>query len=347
MLLRVLLITLGLGLSVGAEAAGPGPEATPAPKPPGTPYEGGGRTGGDTIADAVPIPALPFGDTGNTCGYANDYDEVCPYTGSTSPDVVYSWYSDAYAHVDIDLCASSYDTKVYVYENGPNNLIACNDDASCGYSGWQSQISALSVVPGQTYYIVVDGYGGTCGEYILEVGFIYGGCPAWYCPPGALEENEPDCYDEYEDQFNGGCNSAGWTEIWAQADGQAVMCGKSGTYSYQGTASRDTDWYTVRGSGGPVTMTGCGTFPLAMFFIWGTDCDNLQYDFATAGVLEEAILTRDVASGVEAWLWMGPSVFSGIPCGSRYLLEVEGIEAPPPVPADERSWGSIKATFGR
>ena len=27
--------------------------------------------------------------TGTTVGFTNDYDEVCPYSGSTAPDVVY------------------------------------------------------------------------------------------------------------------------------------------------------------------------------------------------------------------------------------------------------------------
>ena len=49
------------------------------------------NVGGDTIGSAVAIPALPYNDGGNTCSFNNDYDEVCPYTGSLSPDVVYSY----------------------------------------------------------------------------------------------------------------------------------------------------------------------------------------------------------------------------------------------------------------
>ena len=49
------------------------------------------RQGGETVADAVVIAALPYNDSGTTAGYVDDYDEVCPYTGSTSPDVVYSY----------------------------------------------------------------------------------------------------------------------------------------------------------------------------------------------------------------------------------------------------------------
>ena len=37
------------------------------------------------------IDALPYVMMGTTVGYTDDYDEECPYTGSTSPDVVYSF----------------------------------------------------------------------------------------------------------------------------------------------------------------------------------------------------------------------------------------------------------------
>lgn len=125
--------------------------------------------GGDTIEDAVAITELPYNDTGNTCGFVNDYDEVCPYSGGTAPDVVYSYTPGADITVDIDLCnGSAYDTKLYVYENEhtPDNPYACNDDACPGYV---SQIMGLALTGGNTYYIVVDGYGTDCGDYILDV----------------------------------------------------------------------------------------------------------------------------------------------------------------------------------
>jgi len=77
------------------------------------------RQGGDTIEDAIPI-TIP----GTTDGYTNDYDEACPFIGTTAPDVVYTVTPAADIAVDIDLCYSSYDTKLYVYDENLN-LIAC------------------------------------------------------------------------------------------------------------------------------------------------------------------------------------------------------------------------------
>ena len=78
----------------------------------GIPFDGG-FVGGDTVDDAFPIPGLPFYDTGNNCGYEDDYDFMCPY-GGWSPDVVYSFSPETDMAIDIDLCNSRYDTKLIV-----------------------------------------------------------------------------------------------------------------------------------------------------------------------------------------------------------------------------------------
>jgi hypothetical protein len=104
------------------------------PQPTGKPtYEG--RVEGETIETAFVIPYFPFTDSVDTCPFLDDYDEACPYTGSTSPDVVYRYDCQYTRTVDIDLCSSGYDTKVYVYENEytPGSPYACNDDyPGCG-----------------------------------------------------------------------------------------------------------------------------------------------------------------------------------------------------------------------
>jgi len=123
--------------------------------------------GGDNINDATVISTLPYNTTGTTAGYTNDYDEVCPYTGSTSPDVVYSFAPGSDITVDISLCANSaYDTKLYVYANSVGNLVECIDDNCPGYL---SEILGLNLTAGNTYYIVVDGYGGASGAYTFDM----------------------------------------------------------------------------------------------------------------------------------------------------------------------------------
>jgi len=301
--------------------------STPPSKPlPADTYQGGGRTGGDTVGDAVLIPdPLPFADTGNTCGFANDYDEICPYTGSTSPDVVYSYTPGNDEAITVDLCASQYDTKVYIYAGAPGNLVACNDDAGCGYSGWQSRIENAALSAGTTYYIVVDGYGSDCGDYDIQV-MGFEPC-VLACPPGALKEGEPPCQDGYEDYYNSGCGGPGYNfqPIEPQAGGCATMCGKSCTYLVSGLSYRDTDWFAVTAAGGPLSADCTAEFQLQFLLIYNADCSNLWYELVTAPPCVPAHLEHVCQPGQEVWVWVGSWVFSGLP-ESDYILEICGIQ---------------------
>ena len=119
------------------------------------------RQGGDTIGTATVLSYPFFYETGTTAGYTDNYDEACPDAQSTSPDVVYSytpWFDGDY---NFDLCGSAYDTKLYIYDSSLQ-LVACNDDYYYG-GGCGNYVSFLACVPlsaGQTYYIIIDGYGG-------------------------------------------------------------------------------------------------------------------------------------------------------------------------------------------
>ena len=137
------------------------------------------RQGGDTDVDATVIDALPYLMMGTTVGYTDDYDEECPYTGSTSPDVVYSFTSAVDTAITVNTCGegSLYDTKLYVYEGAMGTLattlsgdVACNDDfCENSVQNWLSYIEGVVINANTTYYIVVDGYGGESGEYELSV----------------------------------------------------------------------------------------------------------------------------------------------------------------------------------
>ncbi|MFH1336624.1 MAG: hypothetical protein ABII96_08925, partial [Candidatus Zixiibacteriota bacterium] len=198
------------------------------------------KQGGETCASATVISSLPYSVTGTTGGYTNDYDEVCPYTGSTAPDVVYSYTPSSNITVDIDLYGSYYDTKVYVYQGTCENayLVACNDDY---YSDYTSAIFGLSLSAGYTYYIVVDGYGTSYGDYVFLLS-EHQDCDV-ICPPEGIQEGEPVCVDEYVDNYNGGCNSN--PVVFQTIDCNTTICGTSGTYLYTGLNYRDTDWFRV------------------------------------------------------------------------------------------------------
>jgi hypothetical protein len=274
------------------------------------------QVGGEDIATAVNIPVLPYTDGGNTCGFINDYDEWCPYSGSTSPDVVYKYTPAGDIELDVILCNSFYDTKTYVYENVWPNLVACNDD-DCG-----------------DYDLLVQ----ECVPCIVE------------CPAGAQLENEPDCYDYYVDNTNGGCNSTPnvFGSIACTADGLVDFCGKYGGFiSGAGWNYRDTDWFEMdpdaQVNGFDFTVTG----------ELGTLMGYINANFGCGAPFFEAslVLTPCVPGTIPIpagnwWLWIGPSGYGpeAGPCGSDYLVELDGLTCPP-VSVEDASWAEIKNNY--
>ncbi|GJM45170.1 MAG: hypothetical protein DHS20C21_20120 [Gemmatimonadota bacterium] len=309
------------------------------------------QAGGEDVGSAANIPALPYTDSGNTCSYLDDYDEVCPFSGSTAGDAVYQYTPGSNVSVDISLCNSGYDTKVFVYENAatPGLPYACNDDA-CGSDGFRSELVGVSMTAGNTYYIVVDGYLGACGDYELSV---TENVPCIVdCPPGALAEGEVDCFEGYDDLYNAGCNATpnSFTNIPCDpAGGGVTVCGTYGGYFHpqSGFNYRDTDWYHLdpaANTGGTVwcvtgeyetlsgyldASLGCGAPVFIDALVHGgcvTQCYNLP-----AGDL---------------WLFVGTSAF-GVDagaCGGAYTMTLDGYNCPP-VSVEPATWGKVKSDF--
>jgi hypothetical protein len=344
--MRFIAIAAVVLLALASSVLGVSTSNTPEPKaggihPVGSPD---GRVGGETMADAFLIPSFPFSDTASTVGHVNDYDEACPFGESLSPDVVYKFVPPHDLWVTVDLCSSQYDTKVYIYQDVLFNVVACNDDANCGFTGYQSKIDHAYMPAGHTYYIIVDGYGGEAGTYVVNVTAV----PECVlgCPPGALVEEEPWCHDDYVDESNSGCGHDPmlFEDIAPGPSGQMItLCGTSGTYLYSGLSYRDTDWFQLA-LAETQTITVCCTaeFPLLLMLIYDADCADIQFDYATAGVCEQACLVRTCGPGL-VWLWVGPSVFEGVPCGSDYIMTISGYATS--TPAEGRSWGAVKALY--
>ncbi|MEZ5063588.1 MAG: hypothetical protein R3B81_02585 [bacterium] len=299
------------------------------------------NVGGDNIGSAVNIPAIPYNDGGNTCSFLNDYDEVCPYSGSTSPDVVYSYSPAANGAIDVSLCNSLYDTKVYVYENAAGNLIACNDD-DCGSDGFKSFLGGVPVSAGNTYYIVVDGYGGDCGDYSLDV---TENVPCIVdCPVGGVAEGEVDCFDDYNDVTNGGCNSTPnvFSTIPCDPGAGLTVCGTYGGFfhSPSGFNYRDTDWYEISENNAGVTVCVTGEYDTLTGYL-AADCSAPAFvESAVIGGCDVACF--NIPAG-NYWVFVATSGFGSVSgaCGGNYNIAVEGNLCT--VGVEATSWSKIKA----
>ena len=295
------------------------------------------RQGGDTILDAVMVTLPVIDGTGTTAGYMDDYDEVCPYSQSTSPDVVYTVTPDADTSVDIDLLGSTYDTKLYVYDENLA-LVACNDDF---YPDYVSKLENVALMGGVQYYVIVDGYGGDFGDYVINI-TEFEPCVV-ECPAGAELENEPALVDDYADEFNGGCNSPEFGNPFSAITSE-VFCGVGGWYLNQGTETRDTDWFEiVVPADGFVEIIGDAEFATFMFELAPQDCGSVAVvQDVTMGPCTEATITIPGTAGETIWFWVGATTFSGPVNEYNYVLytNLEG-----GVATENHSWTGVKALF--
>ncbi len=319
--------------------------AVPYKHPSGVTPPEGKLQGGDTIETATIIGALPYDTTGTTAGFVHNYDEICPYSGSTSPDVVYSWVATFTGAVDIETCNSGYDTKLYVYENvyTPGAFYACNDDdATCDGPAYRSYIHQMPVTTGNMYYIVVDGYGGDFGAYEFHVREVEGPvvCDPYDCPPGAFNENEPDCFDGYIDATNIGCNGPPY--LFQYPPFPTDICGTSGNYDANG--ARDMDWFEFTITEPmDLEVCVCASFTSRAWILDASPGCPSPITIVTAPgpagfkyCIEAAVMpgTYYVIISVDVWI--------GVPCGSPYWATVKeaGI-----TPVEDTTWGAVKALY--
>ena len=309
--------------------------------------------GGDTIATATVIPGIPYSDAGSTVGYASNYESCvgcfdCPYSSTGGRDVVYAYSPPSDTAIDVGLCTSSFDTKVYIVDGAITNVVACSDD-ECGNSppvGWKSLIHEASLLGGHTYYIIVDGYGASdAGEYILELAQA-GSCQV-PCPPGALFENEPVCYDGYVDSYNAGCYSEPPTfvDLPCSAPGTStVVCG---TYGNHDQGSIDMDWYRIF-LDHPATITWCVTGEAETLVGIVRSCPSgIFYDHNLGSSCQAVCVSDSLQSDVWA-LYVSTPWGAGWPCGGHYVATLTGYSPPNcsgPVAVEATSWGELKSTY--
>ncbi|MHC4784900.1 MAG: hypothetical protein ACYTE6_02940 [Planctomycetota bacterium] len=160
---------------------------------------------GDHMQDPFIIAAVPFSDVGDSWSFDNWYDEQCTFH-SDSPDVVYAYTPAQDEVINISTCVNSaYDTKLFVYENAEGNVVACNDDwcSTPSYPDpYVAHIEALPVFAGNTYYIIVDGWGGWGGVYTLDIETVTSG--ACCLPDGTCANSSEDwCLSQNGEWFEG------------------------------------------------------------------------------------------------------------------------------------------------
>src|SRR5881396_3512316 len=120
----------------------------------------------------IPAPGGTFsGTTSGTSALAGS----CGRSGE-SPERVFQWTPTVSGTATIQTCgaATTFDTVLYlrsgVCSGGPEVAAGCNDDTCPNATGlFRASRITPTVTAGQTYFIVVDGYGGAHGTFSLTV----------------------------------------------------------------------------------------------------------------------------------------------------------------------------------
>ncbi|MCB9367337.1 MAG: hypothetical protein H6508_09170 [Calditrichaeota bacterium] len=280
--------------------------------------------------------------TGTTVGATNDLDTTgfvnfaCWqgdfFTQSTlGPDVYYKWTAPATGDYTFSLCEGSasgnqYDTGITLWnftcptEPAPTDLICGNDDGGVCVNNFGSELTCIPLTSGQQILIVIDGYGTDSGPYSLDIT----ACSACelVCPANGTPEGEPLCGPNYDDVYNGGCNSSP-TAFQTVFCGDTI-CATSGTFLFDTSGFRDTDWFqillpdTMR-----LTWYMVSEFPLVSYLLLpgpaGFLCDSFSVGGGPFNVA--ACETLSVSGCLEPgvyWLFFAPQPGFDVECGADY-----------------------------
>jgi hypothetical protein len=149
------------------------------------------------------------------------------------------------------------------------------------------------------------GYGGSYPSILVD------------CPPGGIPEGEPDCYFNYDDVYNSGCNADSAPFPFVGVSAGDTICGRSGVFEHidpndpnNTLTYRDTDWYRVEVTvPAELTCTGTADFPLQLLLMdaGSEDCDDYeQLNSDTTVVIGDTIDVSYIVWPGIYWLWAGP-----------------------------------------
>ncbi len=233
----------------------------------------------------------------------------------------YNFTAVAGTAYDFSLCDNPEDSYLTIFDSSWG-MVASADDDGPFCTGFPASHTWIAPASGK-YRVALTSYNCDAFESSGNLAYRKHDIVPISCPSNAtITENEPDCSTGYTDSINGGCNSSpeAYTELVSCND---IICGKSGTYTVSGTNYRDTDWYRLNLSGSTsVSLKAVADFPLQIMVLdMTTGCSGqLVLGSANATTGDTAYINTVFDGPGTLVYWIGPSVFSGVACGSNYII---------------------------
>ena len=216
----------------------------------------------DTGWPGANLGTLACNSSTNQLGTTAAADVSC--TVSSAGDHIYSFTTTSAADVTIDLCGSSYDNEIHLFNLTAGNCngapIGTNDDA-CGV---QSSLTMTCLAAG-TYVIIIEGSGAANGAYDMNVVINDCGCTALAnddaCTATLLPVNTTcvttagtNVGATNSTTANPGCANYGGSDVWYK-----VVVPADGWLFFETTAGTMTDGGLAiySGSCGDLTLISC------------------------------------------------------------------------------------------
>ena len=209
--------------------------------------------------------------------------------GNTDPyDIWYAYTPSASGIAMFDLCGSTFDTRLAIWDACGGNVLDCNDDDGPACSGLQSSIE-MEVTFGTTYYVQVGGYNANTGDGDLTIQVI----------PSPVNDDCANATPINE------VTDLPFSTVAATQSGQNPGCG--------GNTDPYDIWYTYTPSASGIAMFDlCGSTFRTRLAIW---------DACGGNVLDCNVNNGPACSGQQS------SIEMAVVAGTTYYVQVGGRNA--------------------
>jgi len=249
--------------------------------------------------------------SGTTSGTSSQSGS-CGNSGS-SPELVFQWTPTVSGTATIETCGAgtSFDTVLYMRSGlcASGSEVGCNDDACTNSTGlFRASRLTPTVTAGQTYFIVVDGYGGAQGTFSLTV-----------TPPAAATTTTTTLTGSSTTTTTlaGACNNP--TVIPAQGgtfsgttsgtSSQGGSCGNSGT-----SPEQVFQWTPAVSGTAAIQTCGAGTNFDTVLYVRSPSCTGSEI---TSGC-------NDDACANSTGLFRASKLTPNVTAGTTYFIVVDG-----------------------
>jgi hypothetical protein len=274
-------------------------------------------------------PGVPLIFSGNNIG-ATDNCNLIP-----GAEVWHAIYVPECMFVTIDWCGNDpifSPVSSWLVSGCPCGTAIDADNVDWNACGdGNASVTYYNVAPG-IYYIPIRWHYRNAGPYTIHVNGIPCLAYQFSCPPNAIAEGEPTCYDGYVDTYNNGCNIAPYN--FSNITFGDTICGTSGNY-FTNYWQMDGDNYLIELTEPKIlTISAAAEFNFQIVFrvLAGSSlCEDYYSLFETDyAAYDTAInVTANLEPG-SYYVRIRPSSNQGTPCGSQYWLTVGAQDAPPP-----------------